>query len=319
MTIEPSANRVLLARDNGNHHLERRALRGELHRVRRGAYVRGSAPTEWRGHRDDALATIAALHRQLSSPFVLSHTSAALWWGLPLVDDPLVTHIVQRSRPSARQDPRVRRHVVALRDDEIVTVRGVHVTTLERTALDCACGCSDAEALVVVDAALRAGADRDVLSSMVAASAGRRGIVRARRTVCRADPGAESLAESLTRHHLIEGGLTPISTQIPVDTRRGRFSIDLGWPTVQVGVEFDGRLKYEGDDRRSPAQIVFREKQRHDAIAELGWLLLRVTWDDLGDPADLCCRARALIRRQLRNRDVGSSGHTPPGELPNSG
>lgn len=310
MTIEPSARRVLVARENRSHHLERRARRGELHRIRRGAYVQGPAPTDWHGRCDDALAMIVALRRQLSSPFVLSHTSAALWWGLPLVGDPLVTHIVQRTRPSARHDPRVKRHVLALRGDEIVTVRGVRVTTLERTALDCACACSDAEALVVVDAALRAGADRALLTRMVAANAGRRGIVRARTTVCRADPGAESLAESLTRHHLIEDRLTPISTQIAVDTRRGRFRIDLGWPAVKVGVEFDGRLKYEDDDGRSPAQIIFREKQRHDAIVELGWLLLRVTWDDLGDPADLCRRARALIRRQLRNRDVGSWRHS---------
>lgn len=316
-TVDGMANGegVLLVRDHIGHHLERAAERGELHRIRRGAYRRGPAAQEWQARREDALARIAALSRQLQAPFVVSHASAALWWDLASIGDLSVTHIIQRSRASSRSDPRVVRHTDVVAGGDVVYRHGVWVTSLERTAVDCARTCRATDALVAVDAALRAGADRALMAQLL--RPGHRGVLQARRTLERADPGAESPAESIVRHHLITGGLVPLRTQIPVETHRGAFRIDLGWPSVRVGVEFDGRLKYRGAP--APEHVLYREKLRHDAIVEQGWLLLHLAWPDLSDPLRLCQRARALIRRQLATTELGTSRQKSPGRVPISG
>ena len=64
---------------------------------------------------------------------------------------------------------------------------------------------------------------------------------------------------------------------------------------VMVEVEYDGEGKYalSGD-------ALFREKQRQDRLAALGWRTLRVTKRDLKNPPDLFARVLALMPADLR-------------------
>jgi len=73
-----------------------------------------------------------------------------------------------------------------------------------------------------------------------------------------------------------------------VQTWRGTYWVDLGYPQLRVAIEYDGRTKYVGD-------AWFKEKRRHDAITEAGWRVIRVTAEDLRDPPRLVARIRHAL------------------------
>ena len=85
--------------------------------------------------------------------------------------------------------------------------------------------------------------------------------------------------------------------QIRVEDRGETWYLDLGWLVAMVEVEYDGEGKYalSGD-------ALFREKQRQDRLAALGWRTLRVTKRDLKNPHDLFARVLALMPADLRVR-----------------
>lgn len=295
---DPPDLQVLLAGARPPAALRRSVARGELSRVRRGAYTRRVA-ADGRGQaaRRAAWERIAAVHAQLQVPFVFSHESAALVWGLDAVRLSGRTHIVQASRPSTRNDPLVARHVIDLAPDERTVVHGLPVTTLARTVLDYACSMPGDAALVVADCAVRAGLDLAEVDRLLSRARGRRGVVGARTVLERTDAGAATPGESLTRWALLDGGLPRPETQVPVPTRLGSFVLDMGWRERRVGVEFDGQVKYSGAFGDTSTGAVFAEKRRQDALEERGWRLLRVTWQDLRNPVDVAGRAARMLRR----------------------
>ncbi|MEV7972833.1 hypothetical protein [Cellulomonas sp. NPDC089187] len=290
---------ILFPADHAARELERRERRGELVRVRRGAYARIPRGSPLEQKTAQASARIHAVAAQLSDAVTVSHDSAALLWGLPLLGVPTRTHVIQRSRPGGHRDPTVVRHRMALEADEQTTLHGVRITTLERTVVDCVCSMSARAGLVVADAALRSGVDWEVIAALLDRRQGRRGIAMARLVWQRADGGAESPGETLTRAALLDAGLPAVTTQIAVRTRRGTFRIDLGWPDWRVGIEFDGKVKYTSAMAGDSVDALFREKQRHDALTEAGWRLLRVTWDDLRSPPTLAARAVRALRGEF--------------------
>ncbi len=266
---------------------------GRWERIGRGAYVPRASEDESSGPeraRRLALARVVGVHRRLSSPHWFSHGSAALLWGLPLWSTPDRTHVLQAHRAGGRNDPAVARHVGVPGESERSTVRGLPVTSLERTLLDCTTTWRAGDALVVADAGLRAGADPGVLAAMLDARTGRRGVARARAVLAVADPGSESPGESMTRLLLLREGLPIPSTQVRVVTRLGTFWGDLGWVEWRVLVEYDGRPKYH----QSARDELVREKRRHDAIVEAGWRVVRVTREDLDAPR-LAARVARLL------------------------
>lgn len=288
---------VVLARTRPAADVRRAVRDGELVRLRRGAYG-ATPPAESPGesaHRA-AVQRLIAVAAQITLPFHFCGESAALVWDLPVVGLSGRTHILQATRPSARNDPALARHVGELPLSHRATVDGLPVTSLARTVVDCARAMRPGPALVVVDAAIRRGVDPDALAAVVRTAAGGRGVVSARRVIEHADGGAESPGESLTRWALLEGGLPRPVTQVPVATRLARFVVDLGWPERRVGVEFDGQVKYTGVYGSSASEAVFAEKRRQDALEEEGWRLLRVTWTDLRRPEVVAARAARLLR-----------------------
>jgi len=156
-------------------------------------------------------------------------------------------------------------------------VGGLPATSLARTVWDCLTTLPPGDALVAADAALRAGVSRQQLESY--ARPGGRGHSRALTALRFADGGAESPGESMCRYRLLRAGLPVPETQVAVSTRLGTFWGDLGWPQWRLIVEYDGRVKY----REQPAEVLIREKRRHDALVEAGWRALRATKEDLAD------------------------------------
>jgi hypothetical protein len=73
---------------------------------------------------------------------------------------------------------------------------------------------------------------------------------------------------------------------------------DFGWPARRCVGEFDGRAKYGRLLRagETPADAVFREKVREDAIRAQDLGVARWTWDELADFAPVAERIRRLFR-----------------------
>ena len=189
------------------------------------------------------------------------------------------------------------RHVGALAPDEVTEVEGIRVTTVERTAVDVACSTpmGFAGALTIFDAALRAGADRGVMSRML--DGVRRGVAQARRALRYADAAAESPGESWSRAQMIEAGLPRARLQHEFVDDDGTViaRTDFDWQGLLVG-EFDGAVKYRKYLR--PGETAFdavrREKYREDVLRRWGIMVIRWTWSDLEDG-----RVAGLLREWL--------------------
>lgn len=284
---------------------------GTARRVRRGAYLLGTGPGPARPtpeqYRAMALARVEAVARQLEGEHWFCGPSAAVLWGLPLWRLPRQVHVVQRNVPGRGAGTDLVRHRVALAPDDLVTVRGLPVTTLLRTVLDCARALPAREGLVVVDAAVRRGLDPDELRYRASSTRGR-GVVRARAVLDSADGGAESPGESVTRYALLRHGLPAPRTQVPVSTRLGRFRADMGWDEWRLLVEFDGFVKYAELAGGDPARVLFEEKRRQEAMEEEGWRVLRVTRADLREEEQVATRVRRLLPRDGATRHVPRPG-----------
>ena len=290
-----SGPEVLLVREAGASGVRLRD-QGALERVRRGAYVtRAASAGPARDRRRLALARIRAAGAQLHLAHWFSHESAALLWGCDVVGLSGLVHVVQETRPHARGGDPLVRHYGRLPAAHRAEVDGFPVTSLARTVVDCAATLPADRALVVADSALRRGLDPAGVAGVVRSRAGTRGIARAREVLGAADGRAESPGETLVRWAVVSGGLPPPEPQVEVRTRRGVFRLDLGWRAPQVGLEFDGFVKYSGAFGSTAAEAVFAEKQRQDALEEEGWRILRVTWGDLRDTERLVTRVRRAL------------------------
>ncbi len=148
--------------------------------------------------------------------------------------------------------------------------------------------------LVALDAGLARGAVRleEVAAALDHRVTGPTSERRAATVLRVADAAAESPGESLTRLLLHDLGLDAES-QVVIRDEDGRFvaRVDL-LVEGRVVVEFDGALKYGGADGRA---ALVAEKRREDELRSLGYVVVRVTWADLDDPA----RLSVLLRRAL--------------------
>jgi hypothetical protein len=274
--------------------------RKEWRRLRRGAYLNGLVPDDDAAlHRLLVQATLAALRR----PAVVSHQSAAALHGLPLWGVRLDRVHVTRRPPAWNDTSQVLVvHVARLRDDEIVEIDGVPVTSRVRTVLDLARSLPHEAAVVALDATLHARKlAADDLREQLFDIAGTRGSRAAARAVAFADGRSGSVGESRSRVLLHRLGVPPSDLQFRVTTPEGGFvaQTDFVWEPAGLVGEFDGRIKYGRLLRpgQEPGDAVFEEKLREDAIRDEGLAMVRWIWADLQRPEQLGARVgRALAR-----------------------
>jgi very-short-patch-repair endonuclease len=130
--------------------------------------------------------------------------------------------------------------------------------------------------------------------------------------VALADGRRESPGETRLAHafHLMGVAVTP---QAHITAPGFSAYVDFALDGENIVVEFDGKVKYgrSSDDpdpfgnRRTPQQVLWAEKRREDRLRELGYEVVRVTWDDLADLVALSRRVGAAVRR-ARARRVGA-------------
>jgi len=299
----PRTTAELRAQGYGSDDLTRLVERRELVRVRRGAYV--EPPT--------APLSAEARHRQLvaatlplvAGDAVVSHRSAAVLHGLPLLDPP--PEQVELTRSTARGGKnRSLLHLYAapLPPDEVTEIEGLPVTSLARTVVDLGRSLPFDAAVVTGDPALHAGLDPGLLEASLALAAFRPGVAAARRAVRFLDGLSESPGESLSRVGMARDGIPKPKLQLRVPVEPGRLvaRCDFGWPKYKTVGEFDGKVKYEkllrpGETMRD---VVWREKKREDALRDLGWQVVRWLWADLYRPGVVAERLQRAFARASR-------------------
>jgi Transcriptional regulator, AbiEi antitoxin len=278
--------------------LARAVRRGQLTRIRRGAYLDPSAAIS------PVRALVLATAAGLRDGSAVSHVSAAVLHGLPLWRAGSGRVHVTRSPPAAGSgSAKVHLHVARLPEDDLTLVDGVLTTGPARTVVDLGRSLAFESAVVAADAAL---ASRRVTRTELDACLARMGPVpgsrRASRVVAFADGRGESVGESRSRVLLHRLGLPAPDLQVRLRRSGGPViaRCDFGWRGHRTVGEFDGRVKYRADEGRDPAQTVFREKQREDEIRDSGWEIARWTWADLDAPSVVEGRIRRAFSRARR-------------------
>ena len=144
-------------------------------RIRRGSYLPSGIDLTGEAR---CLALIRATAPLLAERSVLSHASAVLWRGLPLVGVlPSRVHVLRRDRSGGFRRGQLHCHVGTVDDDEIEIVDGVPVTCVARTVVDCARTLPLEAGLVLADSALRDGqTSRDEMAEQLVRAARRTGI-----------------------------------------------------------------------------------------------------------------------------------------------
>jgi hypothetical protein len=283
-----------------------RIRKGEWHRVRFGIYMLAStwATLDAAGkHRTSAHAVAL----RCGDDTVFSHVTGAVirgWpiWGIPLDE----VNVTRRKGHSGRMEAGVHHFQGPIPDEQTEVVDGLRVSSRERLMAEAVRQYELEQAVVICDAGLRDGADRELTHQILL---GRYHWSKTRRAMFPldfADGRAANPAESRLRLLLHLEGLPDPEPQAEIRDRNGRVIAygDLLYAEQHVLVEFDGKLKYGADlDDQDPRERLFKEKLREDYIREeAGLEIVRVTWADLARPAVIAARIRAAFARAAARR-----------------
>lgn len=309
--MEPvQLTRHLTQRGFDSHELARMRRRGELVRVRRGAYVAPPPDTDEPDDYVTMAARLAVQHRQLIEGTVpqlhpravISHGSAALLHGLPIFPEAVQRLHLTRDRDGGGvRRPLIHVHGCALPAPDVTVIDGIPVTTLARTVVDLARTLTYQQAVAVCDRALVYGLRATDLGVVLDQASRRSGVAQARRVAAFSDKRSESVGESFSRVLMAQDGIPTPEPQFKVYDDNGLFMArcDFGWELLRTLGEFDGREKYlrlrrEGETLE---EFILREKQREDALRDLGWQVVRWVWADLFRPGVIADRLQRAFQR----------------------
>lgn len=257
----------------------RRALqRGELIRLSRGAYLRRADWAEM-SDTEKCISRIVAASLSSRSRQVISHSSAAVLWGIPIIGPlPQLVHVLASPSTGTRSEGGTRRHSTMFETVGVEVLDGVALTSFTRTLVEYVHMMPFAHGVVALDWALApstpARPKQATTAEAVRAMVSDLAILRGRRELLRtlefADPRSGSPGESLSRVNIALAGLPAPELQTEFSDAKGRIGfVDFWWPDANLIGEFDGVVKYtqaEYTNGRAPADIVLAEKQREDRL-----------------------------------------------------
>ena len=258
------------------HALAAAVQRGDVERLTRGIY---GVP----GLGADLAAAIAY-------DGVISYTSAAVAWRLPLLVVPQKPHITLPMNRNARPGPPAILHWGPIPRADLRK----RTTSLLRTVLDCARILPFGDAVAVADAALARG--RLSHEELQAAATTMRGPGRpnAVRVAAAASRSSESFLESMLRSLLVTAGIDGFEPQVLVDAGGFRARVDLGHRGVRIALEAEG-YEFHGSAGDFAADC-----RRYDELVAAGWLVLRFTYQQvIGDPDWVVAAVRSAVAQRL--------------------
>lgn len=204
----------------------------------------GAAAYVWSGLPDDPIHRLEAARLRLPVGAAFSGSTAAWLHGLDVAPcNPIEATVPTSAGVSARSGLELHRR--AITKDDVVRIRGLPATRIERTLAELCRRSTLTEGVVIVDTALHAGLVRlETVRSWTIASAGFHGIDRLRNVLDYAEPAAESPMESRLRMVLVLAGLPRPRVQVPIHDRWRRFigRPDLYYEQVCLGIEYDGGI-----------------------------------------------------------------------------
>jgi Transcriptional regulator, AbiEi antitoxin len=279
--------------------VDRLARTGAWVTVRRGVYADVELWESLARPEERQLLRDRAASLRISRLHVMSHDSAALELGMGILrTSEQITHVTRPGVVGSHLRYGVKHHLAPYRPGQVMEVNGRRVLDPARTAADITREHGLSAGVVAFDSALRLGfTDRD----LDAACAPMKNwpnvtLVRAARRL--ADPGAESVGETLARLLVTELGLGRPETQFGLtDGTR------TAWCDLRIGrhlFEFDGKLKFLRADAGGvatldPTKVLWAEKQRQDWVCGFKLGMSRIVWDDLWG-----ARRRLALARMAR-------------------
>lgn len=280
--------------------LSRAVRSGRVFRVRPRVYALEPLPVLPRfavtetGPAPAYVAHVRAALLSLGPTAAASGRTAAALYGWGLFTEPGRTVEVSvphgRSHLHAKGVTAVRARAASCRTMAVLPgTAGLLLTAPVQTALDCALSLPLLAAVVVCDSALRAGdVNMEQLGRAAERLPGVREAARARRALALADPVAGSVLESVLRVRMTLGQLTGFGSQFLVcDVPGEQVRVDFCFKAAGLVVEVDGSRWHA-----EPA----RDRIRDNAVASLGWRVLRFTWADVvHQPERVLAQIRAAV------------------------
>jgi hypothetical protein len=283
------------------HESDRRTLRaasdeGVLVRLRRGSYVDSAG---WAGLRRDegGRLVIREVASRRPSELLVSHTSAAVLWGLPLVGRRIDrVDSLRFTVNGGRSEATIRAHRSGIPCTP-EQLDGIWVTPVLRTLIDVALTEPLVTSVAAIDAAVSRGlVDPEALEAELAHHGRARGLVLARSALVVASPGSRSPLESLSAVRMFEGHLVRPEQQVPFPSTWGSgYEVDFRWRlrALRLLGEADGDEKYALHGTGSTWEAVRAEKEREDDLRAQGNDVVRWRWDEAWGPGALCRKLEA--------------------------
>ena len=255
---------------------------GRLHRLHRGVYAVGHRRLAGQGR---YMAAVLACGKCA----VVSHRSAAAWWGLLQTDQALVDVTSPHGRHAIAG---VRRHQARSLAPHDTTIHdGMPITSVARTLLDLAATVrSDRLERALAQAERLQLYDHRAIADVLSRSNGHRG----RTALTKATAAEPKLTRSELEIRFLalvrQAGLPEPQTNLPlIALDHPDPEVDFYWPTHRLVVETDG-WKDHG------TKTAFKRDRRKDAaLVASGYRVLRFTYDDVTrDGATVVRRLRAV-------------------------
>jgi predicted transcriptional regulator of viral defense system len=183
-------------------------------------------------------------------------------------------------------------HRRTLRADEVTTVDGIPVTTVERTLLDIAATGRPGDLAKALERAeeLRV-LDLRRLRRQIRRSRGQRGVARLRAAVDALEPQDPRFIRSK-----LEQGVLRLIKQhrLPepkVNLWLHEWEVDLHWPDLRIAIELDG---WQGHRTKAARD---RDYDRDLGLARHGYVTHRISWDQYRhDRANVAAALQAILR-----------------------
>ncbi|MGH3497278.1 MAG: type IV toxin-antitoxin system AbiEi family antitoxin domain-containing protein [Nocardioidaceae bacterium] len=280
--------------------------RGQLLRLRRGLYTWAEDDAQDTGRASGTrlleVATAAAI-RRLREDAWASHDCATAMFGITPTPTPapVVLTVNRPCGPVRSYANNVHVWPAQLPEHHRTDTRGIPTVTPARAVVD-ACRHRDFPAAqAVVDVGLRLGLCTPAdLAEVIDHCAGWPGVVAARRAVGHGNGARDSYLESASFAFFVDRDLPLPLCNPTIRDDWGAFVArpDFAWDGYAVVGEADGAIKYLTDlaGAAEPHRRLYQEKLRQEALEQLGYTVVRWTWDELVHRPDLLERR---IRRAL--------------------
>lgn len=227
----------------------------------------------------------------LATGGVLASGSAAYLWGM-LDEPPKVVQIAipRHRRLTSPPGARVRR--VELAHGELARRYGLPLTARVRSALDLLAELDIVEATTFADRAIsqRWLTSADLRGRLLAPLPGN---VRIRTVLRTLTDGAEAESERRLHQLLRAHGITGWTANYPVLVGGALVArLDIAFVALRIAIEVDGFAYHRDGDRFQ------RDRTRQNALVNLGWTVLRFTWQDItARPGPLIATVRSALSR----------------------